>query len=151
MEAISKHEIIGLYWFEDEYERDQTVNMERYVSVLRKSWSSSDKAESLIVISSCSSRTGRSSHIKSHPWLAERAILEEADQQEVCHRVGTLFTRLNPLQIFICGGIWRTMCIKIILKQLWRIHQRWSKLDCGSTELHGLNICKIVRETEQPV
>jgi len=36
MEAISKHEIIGPYWFEDENERTQTVNTEHYVAVLRK-------------------------------------------------------------------------------------------------------------------
>ena len=34
--AISKHGIIGPYWFEDENERAQTVNTERYVAVLRK-------------------------------------------------------------------------------------------------------------------
>ena len=38
--AISKHSIIGPYWFEDENERGQTVNKERYVAVLRKFWAS---------------------------------------------------------------------------------------------------------------
>ena len=38
--AICKHGIIGPYWFEDENERDQTVNTERYVAVLRKFWTS---------------------------------------------------------------------------------------------------------------
>ena len=38
--AISKHGIIGPYWFEDENERAQTVNTERYVAVLRKFWTS---------------------------------------------------------------------------------------------------------------
>jgi len=34
MDAISKHGIIGSDWFEDENERAQTVNTERYVTVL---------------------------------------------------------------------------------------------------------------------
>ena len=38
--AISKHGIIGPYWFEDENERAQMVNKERYVAVLRKFWAS---------------------------------------------------------------------------------------------------------------
>jgi len=38
--AISKHGIIGPYWFEDENERAQTVNTERYVAVLMKFWAS---------------------------------------------------------------------------------------------------------------
>ena len=38
--AISKYGIIGPYWFEDENERAQTVNKERYVAVLKKFWAS---------------------------------------------------------------------------------------------------------------
>ena len=38
--AISKHGIIGPFWFEDENEQPQTVNTERYVAVLRKFWAS---------------------------------------------------------------------------------------------------------------
>jgi len=34
IEAISKYGIIGPYWFEDENERDHTVNAECYMVVL---------------------------------------------------------------------------------------------------------------------
>ena len=36
--AISKHGIIGPFWFEDENERSVTINTERYVQVLGKFW-----------------------------------------------------------------------------------------------------------------
>ena len=36
--AISKHGIIGPYWFEDESERSLTVNSQRYIEVLQKFW-----------------------------------------------------------------------------------------------------------------
>jgi len=38
--AISKHGIIGPYWFEDKNEKAQTMNTERYVAVLMKFWTS---------------------------------------------------------------------------------------------------------------
>ena len=36
--AISKHGIIGPFWFEDDNERPVTINTERYVQVLGKFW-----------------------------------------------------------------------------------------------------------------
>jgi len=36
--AISKHGIIGPFWFEDDNERSVTINTERYVQVLGKFW-----------------------------------------------------------------------------------------------------------------
>ena len=38
--AMSKHGIIGPYWFEDDDGRSQTVNKERYMAVLNKCWAS---------------------------------------------------------------------------------------------------------------
>ena len=38
--AISKHGIIGPFWFEDDEGRSQTVNKERYMAVLNKYWAS---------------------------------------------------------------------------------------------------------------
>ena len=36
--ALSKHGIIGPYWFEDDVEHAMTVNIERYLHILRKFW-----------------------------------------------------------------------------------------------------------------
>ena len=36
--AMSKHAIIGPFWFEDDDGRSQTVNKERYMAVLNKYW-----------------------------------------------------------------------------------------------------------------
>jgi len=36
--AISKHGIIGRFWFEDDNEQSVTINTERYVQVLGKFW-----------------------------------------------------------------------------------------------------------------
>ena len=38
--AMSKHGIIGPYWFENDEGRSQTVNKERYMAVLNKYWAS---------------------------------------------------------------------------------------------------------------
>ena len=62
-------------------------------------------------------RRGHPSHIKCLHSLAYRAIWWHTDQQEVWCWVGRAFTRLDPRQIFICGGISRTMCMRTILKQ----------------------------------
>ena len=37
---MSKHGIIGPFWFEDDEGRSQTVNKERYMAVLNKYWAS---------------------------------------------------------------------------------------------------------------
>ena len=36
--TISKHGIIGPYWFEDKNERPVTVNTQRYIEALQKFW-----------------------------------------------------------------------------------------------------------------
>lgn len=38
--AMSKHGIIGPFWFEDDDGLSQTVNKERYMAVLNKYWAS---------------------------------------------------------------------------------------------------------------
>jgi len=74
MEAISKQGIIGPHWFEDENERLKWWIRNVMWQIWGSSGHQSNKADGLIVINSGSSRTGKPPHIKSHPWLAERAI-----------------------------------------------------------------------------
>ena len=45
--AIFKNGIISPYWFEDENERQQTVNIELYVEVLTKFWASLGQCEGI--------------------------------------------------------------------------------------------------------
>ena len=103
--AISKHGIISPYWFEDENERAQTVNTERYVAVLRKFWTSLGRRRGIYRDDQWFQQDGATPHTSNHTldWLRERfqerLISRKCDVEWAPHSPD-----LNP-QIFICGGI----------------------------------------------
>jgi len=72
--AIPKHGIIGPYWFEDENESAQTVNMERYVAVLRKFWTSLGWHRGIDRDDQWFQQDGATPHISNHTliWLRKR-------------------------------------------------------------------------------
>ena len=72
--AISKNGIIGPYWFEDENERAQTVNTERYVEVLTKFWASLGQCEGIYREEQWFQQDGASPHTSNNSlaWLRER-------------------------------------------------------------------------------
>ena len=72
--AISKHHIIGPYWFEDENERAQTVNTERYVAVLMKFWASLGRRRGIDRDEQWFQQDGATPHISNYSlaWLRER-------------------------------------------------------------------------------
>ena len=115
--AISKHGIIGPFWFEDKNEQPQTVNRERYVAVLRKFWASLGRRRGMDRDQQWFQQDGATPHTSnvSLAWLGERfddkLISRRCDVEWAAHSPD-----LNP-QIFICGGISRTMCMRTILKQ----------------------------------
>ena len=72
--AISTHGIIGPYSFEDENERAQTVNTERYVAVLRKFWTSLGRRRGFYRDDQWFQQDGATPHTSNHTldWLRER-------------------------------------------------------------------------------
>jgi len=46
--VISKHGIIGPFWFEDDNERSVTIKTDRYVQVLGKFWTALDRRRGVI-------------------------------------------------------------------------------------------------------
>ena len=54
--AISKHGIIGPYWFEDDNEKALTVTKERYIAVLNKFWMNLESQQEINQICSGSNR-----------------------------------------------------------------------------------------------
>ena len=116
--AISKHDIIGPYWFEDENERAKMMNNERYVAVMRKFWASLGR------------RRGTD---RDEQWFQQDeatpphqiTLLNEWEcdfrkdwSAGTVTSSGHLIYRTSNHLIFICGDIWRTMCIRTILKPL---------------------------------
>ena len=87
------------------------VDKERYVAVLRKFWASLGRRRGTDLDDQWFQQDGATPpHIKSHCWLAERAISGKADQQEVWRRVGTSFTGLEP-PWFLSVGISEGPCV----------------------------------------
>ena len=60
--AMSKHEIIGLYRFEDDDGRSQTVNEERYMAVLNKYWASLGRRRGVLRASQWFQQDGATPH-----------------------------------------------------------------------------------------
>ena len=62
--AISKHGIIGLFWFEDDNEHCVTINIDWYIQVLRNFWTTLCQRKRCSASVSGSSRTCHSTHLK---------------------------------------------------------------------------------------
>jgi len=72
--AISKHGIIGPFWFEDNKERSVTINTERYVQVLGKFWTALGWRRGVVRVLQCFQQDGatpRTSN-ESLAWLQQR-------------------------------------------------------------------------------
>ena len=102
--AISKHGIIGPYWFEDENERAQTVNTERYVAVLRKFWTSLGRRRGIYRDDQWFQQDGATPHTSNHTldWLRERfqerLISRKCDVEWAPHSPD-----LNPPDFYLWG------------------------------------------------
>ena len=103
--AISKHGIIGPFWFEDENEQRQMVNRERYVAVLRKVWASLGRRRGMDRDQQWFQQDGAIPHTSNVflAWLRERfddrLISRRCDVESAAHS-----PYLNPLDLYLLSG-----------------------------------------------
>jgi len=71
---MSKHGIIGPYWFEDDDGRSQTVNKERYMAVLNKYWASLGRRRGVLRASQWIQQDWATPHTANETlaWLKQR-------------------------------------------------------------------------------
>ena len=48
--ALSKHGIVGPFWFEDDNEQSVTINTERYLEMLRKFWTALGQRREVVMV-----------------------------------------------------------------------------------------------------
>ena len=102
--AISKHGIIGPFWFEDEQERSVTVNTHRYIEVLRKFWTTLGRRARLIRTEQWFQQDGATPHTSNQTltWLRqrfqERLISRRCDSEWAPHSPD-----LNPPDFYLWG------------------------------------------------
>ena len=89
--AMSKHGIIGPYWFEDDDGRSQTVNKERCMAVLNKYWASLGRRRGVLRASQWFQQDGATPHTANETlaWLRqsfeERLISRRCDVEWAPH------------------------------------------------------------------
>ena len=114
--AISKHGIIGLFWFEDDKERSVTINNERYVQLLGKFWTALGRRRGVVRVRQWFQQDGATPHTsnESLAWLQQhfpdRLISRRCDPQWSPYSPD-----LNP-QIFICGDTLRQWCSNFLAR-----------------------------------
>lgn len=72
--AISKHGVIGPFWFEDDNEQSVTINTERYVQVLGKFWTALGRRRGVVRALQWFQQDGATPHTsnESLAWLRQR-------------------------------------------------------------------------------
>lgn len=102
--AISKHGIIGPFWFEDENERSVTVNTERYLEVLKKFWNTLGRRVGVIREEQWFQQDGATPHTSNQTlaWLRQRfpdrLISRRCDPEWAPHSPD-----LNPPDFYLWG------------------------------------------------
>ena len=102
--AMSKHGIIGPFWFEDDHGRSQTVNKERYVAGLNKYWASLGRRRGVVRASQWFQQDGATPHTANETiaWLRqrfeERLITRRCDVEWAPHSPD-----LNPPDFYLWG------------------------------------------------
>ena len=99
-----KHGIIGPFWFEDENEQPQTVNMERYVAVLRTFLASLGRRRGMDQDQQWFQQDGATPTHQMSPYPGlESDLMTDRSQPEVWCGVGSAFTRLVPPDFNLWG------------------------------------------------
>ena len=99
---ISKHGIIGPFWFEDNNEHCVTINTDRYVQVLRKFWTALGRWKEVVRVRQWFKHDGATPHSwkESVAWLnqrfSDRLISCKCDQQWSPYSPD-----LNPLDFYL--------------------------------------------------
>jgi len=108
--SISKHGIIGPFWFEGDNERSVTINTERYVQVLGKFWTAFGRRRGVVRVFQWFQQDGATPHTsnESLAWLQQRfPDWLAVGVTRSGHRIHWTWTT----QIFICGDTLRTGCM----------------------------------------
>ena len=66
--AISKHDIIGPFWFEDDNERSVTINTERYVQLLGKFWTALGRRRGVVRVLQWFQQDGATPTPQTNHW-----------------------------------------------------------------------------------
>ena len=102
--VISKHGIVGPFWFEDDNERSVTINTERYVQVLDKFWTALGRRRGIVRVLQWFQQDGATAHTlnESLAWLQQRfpdrLISRRCDLQWSPHSPD-----LNPPDFYLWG------------------------------------------------
>ena len=102
--AISKHGVIGPFWFEDDNEQSVTINTERYVQVLGKFWTALGQWRRVVRALQCFQQDGATPHTsnESLTWLQQRF-----PNQLISHRCDPEWSLhspdLNPPDFYLWG------------------------------------------------
>ena len=102
--AISKHGIIGPFWFGDDNERSVTINTERYAQVLGKIWTALGRRRGVVRVLQWFEQDGATPHSsnESLAWLQQRfpdrLISRRCDPQRLPHSPD-----LNPPDFYLWG------------------------------------------------
>jgi len=120
--AISKHGIIGSFWFEDDNKRSVTINTERYVHVLGKFWTAVGQHRGVVRVLQWFQQDGATPTLQTNHWHGYTSVsLTDWSAAGVtcsgCHIHWTW-----TLQIFKCGDTLRTGCMATTprLSLTWR-------------------------------
>ena len=102
--AISKHGVIGPFWFEDDNEQSVTINTERYVQVLGKFWTALGRRRGVVRALQWFQQDGATPHTsnESLAWLRlrfpDRLISRRCDPEWSPHSPD-----LNPPDFYLWG------------------------------------------------
>ena len=66
--AISKHGIIGPFWFEDDNERSVTINIQRYFQVLGKFWTALGRRRGVVRVLQWFQQVGATPTPQTNHW-----------------------------------------------------------------------------------
>ena len=120
--AISKHGIIGPFWFEVDNERSWEINTERYVQALGKFWTALGWRRGVVRVFQWFQRGGATSILQMNHWHGYSSVsLTEWSAAGVTRSGGCIHRTWFP-QIFICGDTLRTGCMETTprLSLTWR-------------------------------
>ena len=109
--AISKHGVIGTFWFEDDNERSVIMNTEWYVQVHDKFWTALGRQRGVIRVLQWFQQDVATPHSsnESLAWLQQRFPDRLISRR--CDRSGRRIHRTWTPKIFICGDTLRTGCM----------------------------------------
>ena len=102
--AITKHSIIGPFWFEDDNERSVTINTERFIQVLGKFWTALGRQRGVVKVLQWFQQDGATPHFSndSLAWrqqcFPDRLISRRCDLQWSLHS-----SDLNPPDFYLWG------------------------------------------------